>query len=211
MERVVLWIDEEPDAIQTFLDDVEECFGPEITVIAEEPQRDVEDMLARIRGIGCLVGLVLDERLRETGKANYTGMELTAAVRRFDSKLPVYILTNHAADIGDEDHQVEYVLDKEEFLDPAGKQRIASRVRRQTSLYHDILIQRESRYEALLRKSLAEPLSEAEQKEFSDLHFFRGKAVLASEAAASERIRAQLDENQTILDELERELHNLEE
>ena len=99
-------IDEEQKALQTFLEDIEECFGPEITVIAEQPQPTLDEMLERIHSIEQLVGLVLDERLQETGKANYTGMELAAGVRRLDGKLPVYILTNHAPDIGDDDFQV---------------------------------------------------------------------------------------------------------
>ncbi len=210
MNRIVLWIDEEPDAIHTYLEDIKECFGPEINVLAEPPKRSLEDMLKRIQDVDGLVSLVLDERLRETGEADFTGMQLTEAVRRFDSKLPIYILTNHASDIGDEEFQVESVLAKEDFLYPASKRKIQARVRRQTSLYHDILAQRESRYEELLRKSLAEPLSDTEQDEFNNLHFYRGKAILVSDAATSAMFEKQSNHNKKLIESIESQLAELE-
>ena len=208
-DRIALWVDEEPDALHTYLDDIKECFGPEIEVLAEEPCASLEEMLMRIQSIESLTALVLDERLKETGIANYTGMELTEAVRRMDSKLPVYILTNHATDIGDEDFQVEYVLEKDLFLDPLSRRRMAARVQRQTSRYHDILTDREERYEVLLRKSLTESLSAVEDQEFSDLHFCVGKRVLATEAGTAAKLRQQLEANETILAQIEGELSEL--
>lgn len=206
-KKTILWIDEEQMALDSYFEFLEECFGEQTTLIAEMPLSEIGEMLDRILSQKNLAGLVLDQRLKSSGIATYTGIELAEAIRRTDSKLPVYILTNHADDIGDLDYQVEYVLQKDYLHEATYQRMVASRVRRHMDVFGDIVSQREIRFEELLRKSLAAELSEEEKSEFDELDFWRSKATLAQEEGWAEKLKDDLDQQQNLLDQIKDEIN----
>ena len=208
--KVVLWIDENKSALDTLAPFLEECFGGEVTVIPEMPENELSTMLDRIFHEQNLISLVIDQRLKSTGIATYTGIELAEAVRRLDKKIPVYILTNYADDIGDLDYQVEDVLEKDHLHEEAYQRKVAARVRRHADIFDDIVSSRETRFDELLCKSLQTELSAEERDQFDKLDFWRNKIVFAKEEASAEKLKQELDKQQKELDELRQEIESMQ-
>ncbi len=208
--KVVLWIDEEQMALDTYAPFIEECFGGEVLVMPELPENGLPAMLDKIRNEPNLISIVIDQRLKSTGKATYTGIELAEAVRRFDKKIPVYILTNHAEDIGDLDYQVEDVLEKDHLHEMAYQRKIAARVRRHADIFDDIVSSRETKFNELLCKSLQSALTAEEQNQFEQLDFWRNEPVFAKEESSAEKLKQKLDKQQKELDEVRQEIESLQ-
>ena len=205
-KKVVLWIDEEQRALDSFAGFLQECFGDEVILVPEMPKNEIVDMLDRISVDRDIVAIVLDQKLKSTGMARYTGIELAEAIRRNDAKLPVYMLTNHKDDIGDLEYQVEYVLEKDYLCDGAYLRTVSARVRRHINVFKDIISEREQRFDELLRKSIGNGLTADEEKEFAELDFWRNKSVLSQEEHWAEDLKKELDEQEGILRELRREI-----
>lgn len=208
--KVVLWIDENKNALDTLAPFLEDCFGDEVVVIPEMPENELPTMLDRIFHEQNLISLVIDQRLKSTGIATYTGIELAEAVRRLDKKIPIYILTNYAEDIGDLDYQVEDVLEKDHLHEDAYQRKVAARVRRHTDIYDDIVSSRETRFDELLCKSLHSELTAEEQEQFEKLDFWRNNALFAKEEASAEKLKRELDKQQKDLEELRLEIESLQ-
>ncbi len=208
--KIVLWIDEEQMALDTYASFLEKCFGAEVVVIPELPENDLPTMLDRIFHEENLISLVIDQRLQSTGKATYTGIELAEAVRRMDKKIPVYILTNYAEDIGDLDYQVEDVLEKDHLHEEVYQRKIAARVRRHADIFDDIVSSRETRFDELLCKSLHSELTAEEQNQFEKLDFWRNNVFFAKEEASAEKLKRELDKQQKDLEELRLEIELLQ-
>lgn len=204
--KYALWIDEEEMALSTYVTFIQDCFGDEIIVLPEPPLLELSSMLDRVIAETDLVALILDQRLKSTGMANYTGIELAEAVRRLNKKLPIYILTNHVDDIGDLDYQVEYVLEKDYLHEAPYRRTVAARVRRHADIYTDIISDREIRFDELLCKSLQVELTADEKEEFEKLDFWRNKAMFAREESFADGLKNELDKQQIELEALRTEI-----
>lgn len=209
-KKVVLWIDEEQMALDTYAPFLEKCFGGEVIVLPEMPENDLSTMLDRIFHEQNLISIVIDQRLKSTGIATYTGIELAEAVRRLDKKIPIYILTNYAEDIGDLDYQVEDILEKDHLHEESYQRKIAARVRRHADIFNDIVSARETRFDELLCKSLHSELTAEEQEQFEKLDFWRNIALFAKEEASAEKLKRELDKQQKDLEELRIEVESLQ-
>lgn len=201
----ILWADEEQSVFDTFLKYLEECFGDQIEVLPEIPLPKIEAMLERISTDSSLIALILDQRLKAKGTVGYTGIELADAVRRYNTKIPLYILTNwyEDPDLQSGDYLVEDIFDKKQMMNPEYRRKIAARVRRHTGTYLDILSDREKRFEELLRKSIESELSDDERTEFGHLSFWRDKSMLADEEPWAHELQQKLDEQQKLLEDLQ--------
>lgn len=208
--KVVLWIDEEQMALDTYAPFLEECFGGEVIVLPEMPENDLSTMLDRIFHEQNLISIIIDQRLKSTGRATYTGIELAEAVRRLDKKIPIYILTNYAEDIGDLDYQVEDILEKDHLHEDSYQRKVAARVRRHADVFDDIVSSRERRFDELLCKSLHSRLSAEEQDQFEKLDFWRNNALFAKEDPSAEKLKQELDKQLKELDELRQEIESLQ-
>lgn len=206
--KIALWLDDKQDSLDTYKQHLKECFGDKISVVAEIPLEELPDMIERIQLEPSLVALILDERLKSTGKIKYTGIELAEAIRRTDSKIPIYMLTGFSDDIGELSYQVEYVLEKDKLREPSYKKEVTARVRRHADIYQDILSQRETRFEELLRKSIGLTLTNDELTEFNDLDFWRSKAILSKEEPWAENLKQELDEKIKLLGKMQNTLRN---
>ena len=97
--------------------------------------------------------------------------------------LPIYILTNHV--LSDDFHGsewiVEDILSKQHMGDPEELKTITARLIRRIGVHQVILEERDRRYRELLRKSLAEQLTQEEKDELDELRFERTAVILSDE------------------------------
>lgn len=150
--------------------------------------------------------IIIDERLKETGIATYTGIELANYLRSIDTKMPLYILTNFPDDF--EKHSgrglsVEDVLDKGNLsADNDDRKETAARILRRINVFDDILNEREQRFHALLVKSLTEDLNDEDLLELKNLQEARMSAVLADEISQLEALEQSLEMHNEILEKI---------
>lgn len=183
-ESLVVWlIDEDEHQLRTYRAMLEKAIPSEGNIevkgIKAYPKKvDYLEVLNDPR----TASIIIDQRLKETGEADYTGIELAQFLRSINDKLPIYILTNYPEDeMANGDWSVEDVISKEEIGKKDRQQVIVARLLRRISVHQVILGEREQRFRALLKKSLDSELNEKEQDELNELRFARISAIAASE------------------------------
>lgn len=206
MRPKVIYIDEEPKALRLNSRALQRCVGDEAEVIGVEPVMGIGEMLEKIFSFQNLSAVIIDQKLKAAGTADYFGTELAAAIRGINQKLPVYILTNYAQDLDGYDGNIEYVLSKDDLAIEDKKNAIAKRLRRHLNVFNDLVTEREERFEQLLRKSHSKPLSEDEKLEYQELSFYREKQFLAAELLDSAALNRQLETVEEKLTQIMRKL-----
>jgi len=151
--------------------------------------------------------IIIDQRLKDTGIANYTGIELAKYLRSIDTKVPIYILTNFIDDFQRSKGNnwiVEDILDKGSFSSTDDRRKeIAARIIRRINVFDDILGEREARFHELLSKSLDRELDGEELSELQMLQETRMNSVLADEVWQLSKIEYELDKYKDLLSKLE--------
>lgn len=152
--------------------------------------------------------IIIDQRLKDTGIANYSGIELANYLRSIDTKVPIYILTNFVDDFNKSQGStwtVEDVLDKGSFSGDEGRRmEIAARIVRRINVFEDILGEREKRFHELLSKSFDQELSQDELAELRMLQEVRMNSVLVDEVQQLSALEQELDKYKNILRKLEK-------
>lgn len=202
MNAVVLYIDEEEMALRTMGKRLRRCFGQEVSVVPILPANTMEEMIKEIQSYESLVSIVIDQKLFAAGTANYVGTELAIAIRQIDKKIPIYILTNFIDDVDRDLGEIEYVLAKDDLSDNDKILPIASRLARHVNIYKSILIEREVKYEALLRKGYESTLTAEEVEEFSELSFQRERKIAVTELLSGVELGQKLDAAEKTLIEI---------
>ena len=203
-KHLVLAIDEEGTIHDHIRDSLQKIYGVESEVIVDFPQPSVEEMIEKIQLFGDRLGaLVFDERLAETGECDYEGSRLAEAYRAYDAKIPIYILTSYANSDGIETGNIEYVIDKGDLIVDAKIDMLKQRLRRHLDISVDIVDGRVNRLDELIKKQISDSLSESEVKELGQLQFWRSRAVELEDSLFSEKLKANLDEKEKALSELE--------
>lgn len=122
------------------------------------------------------VCIVVDQKLKDTGVATYTGIELAQYLREINDKIPIYILTNYP-DLHDEyepgEWSVEDIIDKQTFISPIKTQTLVARLLRHIDIFTDIRSERTKRFNELLQKRIRNELSVEEAREYEELQFER--------------------------------------
>lgn len=206
MKPVVIYIDEEPAALKVNGRALQKCIGSEATVVAIEPVMGIKNMVERILSHESVCSVVIDQKLKAAGTADYLGTELAAEMRSIDKKIPVYILTNFAQDLDGNDGNVEYILSKDDLAIEDRKTSISQRLRRHINVFNDIVSDRDERFEFLLRKSREQELSKEEIKEYEELGFYREKKILASELLDSAELQSKLKKVEDRLNKIKKTL-----
>lgn len=114
--------------------------------------------------------LLLDQRLKETGVADYTGIELAQYVSDINNQLPVFILTNFPdwQEFEEDSEKVEDILNKAHIrLSEDGLKRIVSKIQRRVNVYLDLRSDQARRTNELIEKSFRGSLSEDEANELA--------------------------------------------
>jgi len=183
--RVIWYIDEDKRQLRTYKSRFEKALPKDtsIDVVGIRALPHMEDYLELLKDprTGCII---IDQRLKETGEVDHTGIELATFLRSIKPKLPIYILTNFAYEhdeYAEGEWTVEDIISKTDLGDQEKLIVIVARMLRRMSVYDEILGDREKRFRYLLQKSLNEQLDDYEQLELEELKFFRFSSLHASE------------------------------
>ncbi|MDD4877300.1 MAG: hypothetical protein PHQ86_09315 [Dehalococcoidales bacterium] len=204
-EAKIWLIDENADELKTYGGLLSKVFETEGQVHEIEPKPTKNEMKFVIDDPNTC-SIVNDEKLKNTGIAQYLGIELAVYFRALNTKMPIYILTNFSedrSDLGPGEWSVEYIIDKEELQ--SNFTTIRARMRRNVSFYNDYLDEREKRFNDLLMKSLNSTISQEEIQEFKELQYIRAKSILSDELGISSELKNRIQEQLAKIAEFESE------
>ncbi|WP_460108847.1 hypothetical protein [Pseudomonas sp. S3_H04] len=205
-KNVVLYIDEEQNALDSYGRALRKNLPPELEIICALPQPTLPLMLKFICSMRPRVAsIVVDEHLEVAGTADYIGSQLADAYRQLDSKIPIYILSNHPDEIDDNLESVEYILSKDDFADGgAALESAIKRMVRHINAYEQIVDEREQRFVLLLRKYVLSEISIEEAKELNELKFWREAPAAIEESTMTMELKRKLDEQEDTLNNIEK-------
>lgn len=195
----IVFIDDDSDIRATYELSMRMMFSEEYRIICLDVDSTIEDMIQTLNSIPDKVTLFIDEKLKHSGVASYTGVELIEKIRLFDSKLPIYILTSFADEIEQYLGDIEFVIDKNDWEHERKEKNLIKRFLRHINTYKDIKSEQAKRFDFLLDKSIFSTLSEEEFEEFKALDLSRVKTVF-NEGIISEK---SLHELNAVSDELD--------
>jgi hypothetical protein len=177
---------------------------PEGTVLETifPPHRTIEEYIPIIESdkTACII---LDQKLKDTGYANYTGIELALFLRKLNPLIPIFILTNFPGDITENGWSVEDVFEKDDFYEKIRNEDqchiLRERLSRRIATYMKILAQAETRFAELLIKSLEGDLSSVEREEIDALNVFRTQPTMTRELMQLEELEKVVSKHKQFL------------
>lgn len=200
-----------------FIDDVENVrniykrrlariFGNEYNIVCPELMYTLEDMLRSLDEIEDKVSYFIDEDLMYTGDAGFKGTELIEKIRVNEPRIPIYIITSNLTWVDEQKGDIEFAIDKNKWDED--KDKYAQRFFRHIDTFLTIKSKQAKRFDELFVKSLEEPLTQEEKKEYDELNVVRSRK-LVDEAIITEESVAELDRQSKALEELFEELKAL--
>lgn len=203
-KRIIWLVDENKSELRTYTALLEKVLPESLEVVPVMAKPLREEYLDILENLAT-VAVILDQKLKDTGIARYSGTELARYLRGINSKLPIYILTNYANDteefVGSE-WSVEDILAKEDFQDEDRTTIVIARLLRRIDVYQDVLLSREERFRALLAKSMQNELNKDEIEELEELHFIRSGPLLAGELTRIKELQQIIDANEELIRKL---------
>lgn len=171
----IYFVDEDEDQRETYSLMLQECFPKDENspkVYGIEPKATPGEMSFLLEDPE-VVAIVLDEQLKDSGVAQYFGIELASYLRGLNKKLPIYILTSfvQSEELLEGEMEVEDILSKQELSSRVDI--VGARILRRIDSYIEVTGKRDTRFELLLRKSFKESLSDDESNELAELGFLR--------------------------------------
>lgn len=204
---MIWYIDEDKDDLFTYKKQLQKITQDKIDIQAVEPLESCLEMAEKILSESQTVAAVIDQRLGDTRHGvSYSGLDLAKEIRKLNDKLPIYILTNHSDDLTSDEWEIEYVFSKDDFID--NKRVIAERIKRHIDFFFTLQDKREKRFAELLKKSIATTLTEDELKEIEDLDYYRSSGLLKEEAAATSKLKQDLDKQEELLNRIKEKLED---
>lgn len=203
MKKIIWLIDENENELRTYTRKLKRMMPDSVQINPVYPPYRKKEEYVSVLDDPNTACIVIDQRLKDTGVATYTGIELAQYLRGINKKVPIYILTNfaHADDeFASGKWSVEDIIAKDELNDEEQSRIIKARVLRHIDVYEDILNERAKRFNELLRKSLSDSLDEAELKELEELQFERTAATLANELAEQQGLDQIIKTNKELID-----------
>lgn len=187
----ILFVDENEDQRETYTLMLQDCFpkGDGVPIVSGvEPKPHVGDMSFLVENPS-VVAIILDEQLKESGVAQYYGIELASYLRTLNSKIPIYILTSFVGseELLEGEMQVEDILSKQDLS--AKKHVVGARILRRIDSYLEIMGNRNVRFELLLRKSVRGELAEKEKEELEELGYLRDSSFEVEEIISAEKLK----------------------
>ena len=200
-KRIIWLVDDNEDELTTYksLLDAE---LPSTVVVQGAPARSKIGDYSDIVQDMATAAVIVDQRLKEAGIADYTGIELAQYLRALNGKVPIYILTNFADEIdefADGEWSVEYIISKSEIVREDKRQIFMARLLRHVDVYEAILLGKAERFDNLLRKSLEDELTEEELNELELLKFEKSTPGLADELAQLGALREVIQEHEELM------------
>jgi len=206
MNKNIIWfIDESENQRLTYGNKLRKKIPNSISVNAIPPFPRKDDYIDYVLNNPDTCCLIIDQKLKDTGIADYFGIELAEYLRAINNKIPIYILTNAANDKDDFDEgewSVEDIISKGDIRDDKKLSVVVARLLRGINVYQDILLNKSKRFSELINKSLDNVLSQEEQSELRNLQVERTSPVLAEELQYLDDIEKNIDKYQSILDKI---------
>ena len=203
--NTIVFIDDDQDVRETYKLSMEFMFDGDFEVVCLDVERNLEDMMAVLDGVTGKVSYFVDENLKHSGVASYTGIELIDEIRKIDSKIPIYILTSTAGDIEQYLGNIEFVIDKNDWESEEEGDNLKQRFRRHINTYKDIKSKQAKRFDELFEKSIFSTLSNEELDEFNALNLGRSKKLVDEKLISRESL-LELNETSAELDAIYKEL-----
>ncbi|MDM3278936.1 MULTISPECIES: hypothetical protein [Enterobacteriaceae] len=203
--NTIIFIDDDIDVRATYELSMSIMFSEEFNILCLDVEPSLDDMINVLNNIPDKVTYFIDEKLKHSGVASYSGVELAERIRIFDSKIPVYILTSFADEIEKYLGDIEFVIDKNDWDLEEDGANLIKRFLRHINTYKDIKSQQAKRFEFLLEKSIFSSLSEKELEEFKALDLSRVKNTF-SEGIISDESLSELNAASDELDKIFLEL-----
>lgn len=204
MNRII-FIDDDSDVRATYNLSMSIMFPKDFKILCLDVEPSLDGMLQVLNEIPDKVTYFIDEKLKHSGVASYTGVELVEKIRMFDSKVPIYILTSYADEIEKYLGDIEFVIDKNDWDLEEDEGNLIKRFIRHINTYKDIKSQQAKRFEVLLEKSIFSTLTEAELNEFKALDLSRIKSI-SGEGIISDELLNELNTASSELDSIYSEL-----
>ncbi|HEJ0091579.1 TPA: hypothetical protein SLO30_003323 [Morganella morganii] len=203
--NTIIFIDDDSDVRETYQLAMSLMFSNEYKILCLDVEPSLDSMIQVLNKIPNKVTYFIDEKLKHSGIASYTGVELIEKIRLFDSKIPIYILTSFSDEIEKYFGDIEFVIDKNDWELNEGENNLIKRFLRHINTYKDIKSKQAERFELLLEKSIFSTLSDKEIEEFKALDLSRVKNV-PGEGVISEASLDKLKSASDKLDEIYLEL-----
>ncbi|HIF9118489.1 TPA: hypothetical protein ACX6PM_003011 [Photobacterium damselae] len=203
--NTIIFIDDDLEIRETYELSMDLMFDGEFEIICLDVQSSLQDMMKVLDGYPDKVSYFVDENLKHSGVATYSGIELIEEIRKVDTKIPIYILSSAADDIDKFIGNVEFVIDKNDWEDENREDDLKQRFYRHINTYKDIKSDQAKRFDELFEKSLFSTLSEDELNEFNALNLGRSKKLI-DEKLISEESLTKLNETSAELDAIYKEL-----
>ncbi|MCE9685825.1 hypothetical protein LZP73_06285 [Shewanella sp. AS16] len=203
--NTIVFIDDEKIVRDTYNISMQLMFGDDYNIECLDVEKELDEMILVLDQVKDKVTYFIDEKLKHTGVAKYTGIELIEKIRCIDSKIPIYILTSAADDIDKYLGDIEFVIDKNDWGSVGGDDNFLQRFLRHINTYKDIKSEQAKRFDELFGKSLFNTLTVEEKEEFDALNLIRSK-VLINEGVISEKALNELKLVSVELNEIYKEL-----
>ncbi|PTP02186.1 hypothetical protein CWN88_11035 [Vibrio splendidus] len=203
--NTIIFIDDDQEIRDTYELSMSLMFDSEFEIICLDVQSSLKDMMTILDEYPNKVSYFVDENLKHTGVATYSGIELIEEIRKVDTKIPIYILSSAADDIDQFIGNVEFVIDKNDWEDEEREEDLKQRFYRHINTYKDIKSEQAKRFDELFEKNLFSTLTEEEVEEFNVLNLGRSKK-LVDEALISDKSLIELNETSAELDAIYKEL-----
>lgn len=188
----IVFIDDDSDIRATYELSMQMMFEDSFEIVCLDVQASLEDMMQVLSTIPDKVTYFIDEKLKHSGIASYTGSQLVEQIRIIDSKIPIYMLTSYSGEIEQYFGDIEFVIDKNDWESDEEDKNLKKRFLRHINTYKDIKSEQAKRFDILFEKSLFSTLSNDEIKEFEALNIGRSK-ILIDERLISEEALAELN------------------
>jgi hypothetical protein len=201
----IIFIDDDSDIRATYEISMQMMFDDKFEIVCLDAEPSLKDMMKVLDGIPDKVTYFIDEKLKHSGIASYTGTELVENIRVLDSKVPIYILTSFSDEIEQYLGDIEFVIDKNYWETDEEEHNLKKRFLRHINTYKDIKSEQAKRFDELLEKSLFTTLLEGEIEEFKALNLGRSKKM-ANESLISDESLVELKVASDELDAMYAEL-----
>lgn len=201
----IIFIDDDREIRDTYELSMNLMFDDEFEIVCLDVVPSLKDMMTILDGYPNKVSYFVDENLKHSGVATYSGIELIEEIRKVDTKIPIYILSSAADDIDKFIGNVEFVIDKNDWEDEEREEDLKQRFYRHINTYKDIKSKQATRFDELFEKSLFSTLSDAELEEFDVLNLGRSKKLVDEKLISAETV-SKLNEISAELDAIYEEL-----
>lgn len=184
----IIFIDDDQEIRDTYELSMNLMFDGEFNIVCLDVQASLKDMMTLLDDYPDKVSYFIDENLKYSGVATYTGIELIDEIRKIDTKIPIYILSSAADDIDNLIGNIEFVIDKNDWEDEEREDDLKQRFYRHMNTYKDIKSAQARRFDELFEKSLFSTLSEEELNEFNALNLDRSKKLVDEKLVSKESL-----------------------